>query len=269
MRIGLKNHFLREESLFLFICFISFVLLADQTEIVMQPNLPVLKHFEVETNKFILVTSLYNETQSQRVQEYLTCMEKNLSNQHIAHIHVIYQNVPGEKSEILDYLVSKNISVDFVSVRPTYGSMFDLINKLYAGKKVIVSNADIYFNETLALLDNYDLTNTFLALSRWQVNADGSLTPYFTTPIMYSQDTWIFKAPIQKFANDAIELGTCGCDSRIAYQAFLSGMKVLNPCGSIQCCHVHSSGIRNRKPCKPMDPNKDAFMGLKWGYLGD
>lgn len=256
---------LRRDFIFLFCMIIYFYTYGN----FLFAQLPVslVKKVEVADDQFVLITSLYNETQSQRVQEYLTCMEKNLSNQHIAHIHVIYQYVPGEKSEILDYLVSKNISLDFVSVRPTYGYIFDLINKLYAGKKVIVSNADIYFNETLALLDNYDLTNTFLALSRWQVNADGSLTPYFTTPIMYSQDTWIFKAPIQKFANDAIELGTCGCDSRIAYQAFLSGMKVLNPCGSIQCCHVHSSGIRNRKPCKPMDPNKDAFMGLKWGYL--
>lgn len=234
-----------------------------------EPPTSLIKKAEVAHYQFILVTSLYNETHPKRIQEYVTCMEKNLSNQRIAHIHVIYHYVPGEKSAILDYLLSKNISIDFVSVRPTYGSMFDLINTYYAGKKIILSNADIYCNETLALLDNYDLTNTFLALSRWQVKPDGSLTPYFTTPIMYSQDTWIFKAPIKKFTNDAIEIGTCGCDSKIAYQAFLSGMKVVNPCGSIQCCHLHLSKVRNYRKCKPMDPKKDAFMGLKWGYLDD
>lgn len=227
----------------------------------------VRKPFECGEQQFIVVTSLYNESKPQRVQEYLTCLEKNLNHPRIAHIHVVYEYVPDERSVLLDYLFSKNISVELVSSRPSYGFVFDLVNRLYSGKKIILSNADIYFNETLNLLDDYDLTNKFLALTRWNVNADGSLTPYFTTKTMYSQDTWIFKAPLKRLDDESMLLGTCGCDNRLAYQAFVAGLKVLNPCGSIQCCHLHVSKIRNYPKCKPMDPAKDKFKGIDWGFI--
>jgi hypothetical protein len=232
-----------------------------------QPNSSLIKPFEPSSKKFILVTSLYNEPKPERAREYLTCLEKNLNHSRIAHIHVVYEFVPGDNSELLNYLLSKNISIEFVSSRPSYGFMFDLVNRQYPGQKIIVSNADIYFNETLTLLDDYDLTNKFLALTRWNVRADGSMTPYFTVKKMYSQDTWIFRAPLKKFNDDSMVLGTCGCDNRLAFQADAAGLEVLNPCGSIQCCHLHLSNVRNYKKCKPMDPAKDLFKGLDWGFI--
>ena len=39
----------------------------------------------------------------------------------------------------------------------------------------MLSNGDIFFNETLQALDNYDLTGKMLALTRWSLTAAGNL----------------------------------------------------------------------------------------------
>src|SRR5581483_3177903 len=105
---------------------------------------------------------------------------------------------------------SHNIQLSYVVGRPTYGHCFALANELYRDQKIIVSNADIFFNETLSLLLNYDLNNKFLALTRWNVLKDFSIEPYywFGQKVECSQDTWIFKSPIRRFDNDNIKLGT-------------------------------------------------------------
>src|SRR6185312_9253148 len=112
---------------------------------------------------------------------------------------------------------------------------------------------DIYFNETLDLLRDYDLENKFLALTRWDVQKDGSLKPFIKSTgesFDGSQDVWIFKTPIKRFNNARMQLGTTWCDGKIAYQAKKEGLIVLNPCKSIQCCHLHLSNVRNYKVTK-------------------
>jgi hypothetical protein len=41
--------------------------------------------------------------------------------------------------------------------------------------KVILANADIFFDATLNLLDGYDFTNKFFALTRYDLLLDGSI----------------------------------------------------------------------------------------------
>jgi len=61
-----------------------------------------------------------------------------------------------------------------------------------------------------------------------------------------SQDVWIFNTPLRSFDKANFEIGTVCCDPLIAGQAWLSGLEVINPCFSIQCCHCHLSGVRKR-----------------------
>jgi hypothetical protein len=203
-------------------------------------------------SKFKLIICLYNETNEERMYEYITCLENNLKNQFIDSIHIIYDTSKDNQSnQLLHYLQHKLVSISFISGRPTFGYCFDLANSLYPNSKIIVSNADIYFNETLGLIFRYNLRNKFIALTRWDVQKDGSLkikqrhNGTHTVPAMDAQDAWIFRTPIRTFFNNNIQLGTRGCDNLIAYQAFKSGLTTLNPSLTIQACHLHLTNIRH------------------------
>ena len=86
---------------------------------------------------------------------------------------------------------------------------FDYANRKLAGHCVIAANADIFFDDSLALLEGCDLRGKLLCLSRWDVQADGSAS-FFEHPA--SQDAWIFRAPVRGFPCD-FPLGVPGCET--------------------------------------------------------
>ena len=226
--------------------------------------------------KFILITFLYNETDPIRIKEYITCLDNNLKQNAIEKIHILYDTTKDAETQnhiIFDFLVGQEkIVVSTMKGRPTYGQCFDLANQLYPNRKIILSNADIYFNESLYLLEQYDLENKFLALTRWNLHDDETIRPYYKKKSNgtleewpYSQDVWIFKTPLRKFKQDNFSLGKQGCDLRIAYWAKKSGLCVINPCLSIQCIHVHFSGIRHYEPLA--HPHPHDMSGTHWSEL--
>jgi len=223
--------------------------------------------------KFVYITSLYNEQSEKRIDEYIQCLEKNLAHRLIKNFHVIYDTTsdsPSKDLPILDYLKSKNINITYIKGRPTYSFCFSLANELYPDQKIILSNADIYFNDTLTLLEDYDLTNKLLAITRWQVNPDGTLMPYMrkhNIPSLNSQDTWIFNTPFHVSENYNIEIGTVHCDNLLAYYARKSELVVINPCLSIQCCHLHLSNVRNYSRAVPYPKILVGFKYAPWQYL--
>jgi len=205
---------------------------------------------------FKLLTTLYNEKNPKRCNEFITCLEKNLQHPCIDTIQVLYEDDKHE-SVILSYLKSKNIKISYISERASFGDFFTVANKEYPGCRIIVSNADIYFNDTLALLKPYDLSGKFLALTRWEVCEDGSLVEILPR----GQDTWIFATPLRPFEITSMKLGILGCDPTIAYQAQKSGLVVFNPSLSIQCCHLHLSALRNY-------PSTDLYKHLgEWTHI--
>lgn len=197
------------------------------------------------SSKFKLLTTLYNEKNEKRRLEFITCIETNLKNTSIDTIHVIYDTAKDDVhgSLLLDYLKTKNVKISYMPGRPSYGDFFAIANNVYPNCKVMVSNADIFFNETLALLESYDLRDKFLALTRWTVRSDGTLVE--CSPRGSCQDTWFFQTPLRTFENSSIKIGTWGCEHAIAYQAQKSGLTLFNPSRSIQCCHLHLSDIHN------------------------
>lgn len=199
---------------------------------------------------FKLITTLYNETKQERVKEYLECMERNLAHPAIEEIHVFYDTSKDAPQDnlILEYLQENNVRIKYISGRASFGQLFDYANQECPNQKVIVTNADIYFNETLFLLQDFDFTNRFLALTRWDRYQDGTLKLLRNsngTPNTFSQDSWFFQTPLKKIECSFINMGILFCDSELAYRANESGLEVFNPCYSIQCIHVHLSGIRS------------------------
>lgn len=200
--------------------------------------------------KFILILPLYNEKSSQRIDEYLTCVQKNLAHPAIEHIHVLYDTTNDDaENKLLTQLQTYPISISYTHKRQTYGDCFALANELYSERTIILSNGDIFFNDSLHKLRSVDFTNLFVVLTCWNVHPDGSLhvrTKGDPNILAYdSQDAWIFRAPLPALDDVDICIGTLGCENRVAYEAQNAGMHLFNPCKTIQACHYHLSGIRH------------------------
>jgi len=54
------------------------------------------KKMALKKSPFILITTLYNETNHERVKEYITCLEKNLRHPLIDKIHVLYDTTKDD-----------------------------------------------------------------------------------------------------------------------------------------------------------------------------
>lgn len=199
---------------------------------------------------FALMVGFYRDPEPNRMRELLTCLDRNLGNSLIDEVHVFTEDrclgVPTATRR--QQLVQEHPSLTHPKVRlvdhrrrVSYRDFFDRANQKLLGRRVIIANADIYFDESLAHLDNVSLDGKFLCLSRWDLHADGSAHLFAHT---YSQDAWIFQAPIRAFKNDFL-LGLPRCDNRIVWEAQRVGLAVSNPSRTIRAYHLHLSGIRN------------------------
>lgn len=225
-------------------------------------------------NGFILMIPLYNEKNSIRVKEYMYCLEKNSTHGMIEKIHVIYDmssDDNDEESVLLKFVLAQNLQVSFIEHRPTYQECFTLANALYPNQTVILSNADIFFNETLYKLKNFDLKGKFIALTRYNILKNGALDLYWYRNkngvfckkwAEYSQDVWIFQTPLSGIASN-ISIGSWNCDSRLAFQIAKANLKLLNPCLTIQCCHLHLSEIRHYEKIQTSEP----CLSIPWTKL--
>jgi hypothetical protein len=109
--------------------------------------------------------------------------------------------------------------------RLSYSQLLAYANRHLQGAGVITANADIFFDETLALLEEEPLAGRMVCLSRWDQDAGGTFR-HFECP--ESQDAWIFEPPMPPIAADFC-LGKPGCDNRLVYEAERAGLLVSNP----------------------------------------
>lgn len=205
----------------------------------------------------ILLTGFYQETNANRRAEFEECLRLNLENNWLDEIHLFIED-PVEQGRLLaehPLLTAAKIRLVAHGQRTTFQEFFAYTNQHLAGRDVIIANANIFFDHTLARLTDYDLTNRLLCLSRWDVQADVG-AQFFNQPM--SQDAWIFRAPIREFRCD-FHLGVPGCDNRLAWEAEHAGLVLSNPSRSLRAYHLHLSGIhrysereRLAGPTKPL-----------------
>jgi FkbM family methyltransferase len=192
----------------------------------------------------ILITSTYLETNPSRQDEYLRCLQRNLENEYLDEIHLFLEDQSCTEEWITKSPLFASSKLHLIpwKGRSRYSDLIDYANlHLPNGAKAIISNADIYFDQTLMLLEDYDLTAKLLCLSRWNVEADGSST-FFEHP--GSQDAWIFQTPLRKLFCD-FPMGVPGCDNRLAWEAEQAGLTISNPSRSIHIHHLHLSQVHH------------------------
>lgn len=203
-----------------------------------------VEHFGNQNKlKIVLITQLY-ETNLERYNEMIKALRNNINNKFIEKIYLL-----NEKKINLDSINSENkIKQIIIKKRLTYKKAIDFsANTFDSNTIVILCNSDIWFDNTLKKITNYNLNDTVITLSRYNIKEDNS---YELFNVKYSQDSWIFKNPLKLQYNYNFELGTPGCDNRIAWVLKNSKKNgkfynVLNPALTIKSYHEHKNNFRN------------------------
>lgn len=191
-----------------------------------------------------LLVGYYNDPSPQRMAEFVECLKRNITNENISAIHVFDETHDQDAARSVPVLQHTKVVVVPHGSRMRFADYLGYANAYLSGNIVVVANTDIYFDETLALLVDYPLVGQLLALTRWDVQADGSIR---FLDHDWSQDAWVFVPPVPEFPSDWF-LGLQGSDGRLAYEATKAGLIVLNPSLSIRVHHLHLSKVWRYNP---------------------
>ena len=186
---------------------------------------------------FNIVTTHYNSGNEDRQKEINNCLILNSKHASIETIYLL-----NDRIYPLDFIPNRRKIVQIVvdannSLRLGYDCAIRFLNENLKRKKFILTNSDIYFDETLRLLVGYDFSNTVLAISRYE---NGVLFDRDD-----SQDTLIGLSPLRvDYSLLNFKFGTPGCDNRIAHIIKHAGYEIINPSKTIRSHHLHASNFR-------------------------
>jgi hypothetical protein len=152
----------------------------------------------------------------------------------------------GEDTKVPEWAFEVAEVVRYPSDRLTYQQFFDYANKNLPKHSIAaIANADIACDRTIYELEKFVTEKICVCLGRYDKTPSGA---WKLTKKNDTQDLWAFRVPIKKLVETPnFYLGVPGCDNHIAYILSKSyGLK--NPSKKIIAKHLHTSGIRNRRP---------------------
>jgi len=195
----------------------------------------------------ILLVGHYLDPSPARALEIWECLQRNVALPAIEQVHVFLEDLDDVEAARTRCPTLRDPKVRLVrhGRRLRFGDLFTYATRELKDKVVVIANADIFFDSTLALVTPDVTVDRMLCLSRWDVLADGSMK-LFARPD--SQDAWIFSAPLPAELDGDFELGRMGCDNRVAWAAHAAGLHLANPSRSVHACHLHLTGIRRYDP---------------------
>ncbi len=183
----------------------------------------------IRVQTYSLLTFLYKETNPARAREYQYCLEQNIKHKQIAQIHVFFDGEDGiEDHTLLDFVIKQGIPHSFLEGHSLCESAFDLVSAFFTNQRILLAHGDIYFDQTLSLLDTVDLTDTALALTSWRIDRAGEAKLDLGSQ---NYNTWIFES------NDCI--GTRISDYILKDASKTASLQLINPAKSIKTYHLH------------------------------
>jgi len=183
-----------------------------------------------------LITQYFKSTNIYRQNAIDDALKMNLLNPIISIIYLLNE----EQYDFSQYDNNNKIIQVQLGRRMSFSDALAFAHDNLSGDIVAIANSDIYFDDSLVVVlsKNEKLSNTLIALSKWNSDDDGALTLQLRVD---SQDAWIFKSPL---ANESIIdssnffLGVPRCDNRIAEIFHASGYRVINPAYSIHAIEI-------------------------------
>ncbi|KAI3660776.1 hypothetical protein MP638_001087 [Amoeboaphelidium occidentale] len=236
-------------------------------------------HRVVQYDEIHLIQQWYYDKNSTRFEELKEVLRRNLLNEHITQIHFIQEphslqprdemahKIFGSDDSVQDTVINlfrKKVAIAKSrerSVRRLYMSdAFKYASKYLQGRIVMVSNLDIYYDDTLQLLknnggngggENIDLSHyVSYFLSRYEPIDNHDQNQCDRSRFIGSHDTFIVIPPVpavllDKLESDGLYQGSWGIEARLMYEFEQIGIKVRNPCLSVKSWHMHHSGVKN------------------------
>lgn len=172
----------------------------------------------------------------ERNKEYEKCLLINTYNRYIDNIFVL-----NSENGMMTY------------------SKFIEFTKMYSDDINVLSNADIFFDESIDLCRHMKDDDAY-ALSRWDL-PDGTIESKFLDAHIVggtsrAQDTWIVKGAFKKGINGAFCLGQRGCDNVFAGELESVGYNVINPSLDIIAYHLHTTPFRTSVDHRVVDGHR-------------
>ena len=204
-----------------------------------------------------LFTSCYPEQNPKRIAELSQSLERNLA---LPAFNKVYVFLEGMETAWVNGL---KLNCQSIPHRPTYADFFGLANEQVTSDDdlSIVANSDIFFDWSLLVLANRLKPTQCAALSRWDVQPDGTSTLFDRND---SQDAWIFKGKIRPVVADFC-VGIPRCDNRILYELLRAGYEVINPAFSVKAFHLHA-GERAEYPGQIEGMNVEPPYAYLWPH---
>ena len=225
-------------------------------------------------SEFHIVTQWFRAIGSPaRQREINECLLKNLKNPSVTRVHVIVEShnsyyFDEEMEKIgLKNLFSNKLVKSLQEKRLTFDAAFHYLNNhVPLGSICAVTNADIYFDNSLSAVFGNLRRDTVYALLRWDALPDGTAV---LRPRIDSQDTWIFHTPV-RIANDKemdFEIGRLRSDNRIAatFMEVVNYRVVNNPL-HIKTFHLQNETDRPGRTNAEQIPGRFSMLRIRLGW---
>lgn len=159
----------------------------------------------------VLMTQYFHSSDEKERNSFVEVLTRNLNEDSVAEIALINE----QEFDFSTLPNAEKIKQFVIGRRLTFADAFRVANQYYSGRVVVLSNSDIFFDSTLALLRSASLVNSVLAISRWNFLNEGTINLNLR---LDSQDAWAFRAPIAEgVINESVfNLGAPRCDNRLA-----------------------------------------------------
>jgi len=197
----------------------------------------------------VLAISLYDESNQERMDEYLESLQRNL--QYFDVVAIFYEQSSGEMYKKANEVIAAcepacKANVIWINIhdRPTFEEIFNTVDFILPNTIVVTTNADIVFDESIYEINAVLDQDSFLVLSRQEVpectdGKGGYIMSHFGLPNVWSADAWVYQTPRKMDFKASFPVGTFHCDSFLNYFIGKSRYRVYNPCLSINTFHIH------------------------------
>jgi hypothetical protein len=147
-----------------------------------------------KNNKVVLLTSFFECNNPSKYNEWLYCLEKNISDNNIEKIIIFLEGFSTivNITQFRDHFTISDVSrITLVKIdtRPSFYYLINYANENFNNRTVVISNGDIFF-EKLNIVTNIDMTNTIFALTRYSytLNKEKVSLPSFKSSSYPSED---------------------------------------------------------------------------------
>lgn len=145
-------------------------------------------------NKLILVTSFFECNNPSKYNEWLYCLEKNISDNNIEKIVLFLEGFSSivDLTQFRDHFTVSDVSkitLVEINTRPSFHYLINYANEHFNNRTVVISNADIFF-ENLNIVTNIDMSKVIFTLTRYSytLNKEKVSLPSFKSYSYPSQD---------------------------------------------------------------------------------